>query len=136
MNKQQILKPFVYMTIDLIERIEKQIPNISEATYTKEDLQNMYKDQFTNKMQKESYLSYCIGFIRNSVIYENQMGNHSFIHDYEITKFIYSSADEFNNSLVAKLQKMFPDANIIIKERKLLNLCYSDNLCYSLFIVW
>ena len=136
MNKQEILKPFVYMTIDLIERIEKQTPVILTKTYPSEALRNMYTDQFTNKMKKESYLSYCVGYIHNSVIHQNLNGNTHFIHDYEISYFIYSSGDEFNKGLLEKLKNMFPDAIINIKDRKWLNLCSSKNLHYSLFISW
>lgn len=124
------------MTQDHIERIEKDTPTISKATFTKESLQNMYHYQFTNRMKKESYLSYCVGYIHNSVIHENLNGKKHIEHDYEISYFIYSSAEEFNESLLEKLQVMFPDANVIIKNRKLLNFGLTKPEFYSLSVRW
>ena len=134
MTTQQIIKPFVYMTPDLIERIEKDIPKVSDAIYTKESLQKMRNDVATNKMKKEKYLSYCIGYIHDSVIHTNMTGKNYFEHDYEISYFIYNSAEEFNKSLLEKLQVMFPDAVIIIKNRKWLNFGLSNPIFYSIAI--
>ena len=56
MTTQLIIKSFVYMTQEFIERIEKDMPKVSMASYTKESLQNMFNDVRTNKMKKEKYL--------------------------------------------------------------------------------
>lgn len=137
MSTQLIIKPFVNMGQSFIESIEKDTPKISMATYTKESLQNMFNDAVTtNKMKKEKYLSYCVGYIHDSVINANMNGKVHFNHDYEISYFIYDSAEEFNESLLEKLQGMFPDANIIIKKPRFLNFGFSNPIFFSLSIIW
>ena len=136
MTTQLILKPFVYMTVDLIERIEKDMPKVSMASYTKESLRNMVNNMLTNKIKKEKYISYCVGYIHGSVIHENMIGKNHFVHYYEISSFIYNSAVEFNDCLMEKLQVMFPDAVIIIKKTEMLNLCLSNPLYFTLYIRW
>ena len=125
------------MTQDFIDRIDKNAPTVSTAIYTKNSLKTMCNDILTHKkMTKEQYLSYCVGYIHNSVITENMNGKKHFLHDYEISYFIYHSAEEFNDSLLEKLQVMFPDATIIIKNRKWFNLCASKPIYYLLYISW
>ena len=137
MSTQLIIKPFVNMTQSFIESIEKDTPKISMAIYTKESLYNRFNDAVTtNKMKKEKYLSYCVGYIHDSVIHVNMNGKVHFNHDYEISYFIYDSAEEFNESLLGKLQVMFPDANIIIKKTRLLNFGLSNPIFFSLSIIW
>lgn len=137
MSIQLTLKPFIYMTQELIERIEKDIPKVSMTSYTKESLKNMFNDVVTtNKMKKEKYLSYCVGYIHDSVIHNNMNGKVHFNHDYEISYFIYDSAEEFNESLLYKLQVMFPDANITIKKASLLNFGLKNPIFFSLSIIW
>jgi hypothetical protein len=136
MTTQLILKPFVYMTQELIERIEKDVPKVSMASYTKESLQNMVNDVLTNKMKKEKYLSYCVGYIHDSVIHVIMSGKNHFKHDYEISYFIYNSAEEFNESLLEKIQVMFPDAGITIKKANILNFGLTNPVFYSLSIMW
>ncbi len=135
MTTQLIIKPFVYMTQELIERIEKDMPKVSVATYTKESLQKMVNDARTRNMEKETYLSYCVGYIHDSVIHANMSGKTHLEHDYEISYSIYSSALAFNESLLEKLELMFPDAEILVK-KLMLNFGLSNPLFYSLSIRW
>ncbi len=85
-------------------------------------------------MTKEKYLSYCVGYIHYCVITENLRGNKQFNHNYENSYFMYGSAEEFNQSLLEKLQLMFPDANIVIKEIRWLNVCLSCPTFYLISI--
>lgn len=137
MTTQLIIEPFVYMTSEFIERIEKDMSKVSMASYTKESLQNMVNNMLTNKIKKEKYISYCVGYIHDSVIHANMTGKTQFLHDYKISNFIYNSAVEFNDCLMEKLKVMFPDAVIIIK-KSMLNLCVSNPLfyTYTLYIRW
>lgn len=132
---QEIIKPFVYMTQELIERIEKDMPKVSTATYTRESLHNMANHVRTYKMKKETYLSYCVGFIHDRVIHANMGGKTLYQHDYQIDGSIYSCALEFNDGLMNKLQLMFPDAYILIK-KQMLNLGIINSLAYTLWIRW
>jgi hypothetical protein len=135
MTTQQIIKPFVYMTQELIERIKKDMPKVSMATYTKGSLQKMVNDARTYKMEKETYLSYCVGYIHDSVIHANMSGKTHLEHDYEISCSIYSSALAFNESLLEKLELMFPDAEILVKNR-MLNFVLNSTVLYTLSIRW
>ena len=136
MNKREELKPFEYMTDALIKRIESNFPKTSNAVYTKEKLNNMRNFNKENRMKKEEFISFCVGYIHDNVIHKNQIGNNSFEHDYKFPKSIFDSVEEFNNVLLKKLYDMFPDANIDIIEREWLNSFDYENKHYKLIIGW
>ena len=146
---QELLKPFCYITNKFIKTIEtdmgiKKEPVVdnyisknADKKYTKESLSNVfYNSEITNRMTKEKYIAYCVGYIQRCVINENIWGNLIFDHNYKIPYYLYDSADEFNGSLFEKLNDMFPDAKIKIEGRNWLNYFSKKPANYSLSIRW